>query len=77
MFTALYVGSRKRGKRYVRALLPGVQYAYCIQCANDPRYDAEQGVCDAADVPERLQKAADARYGHFPSYVEWPDASIP
>ena len=59
------------GDRFVRTVKPGVEYAWCVRDAVDHRYDVQQGFCEASDVPENIRKAADARYGSTPSYVEW------
>lgn len=58
--------------RYVRAGRgPGDFYFFCEV---DPvsRLDVRQGVVDRDDVPASIRAAADARYGFFPSYVDWP-----
>jgi hypothetical protein len=67
----MFDSKRRPGKRYVRTIQPAATYAWCVQCADDHRYDTMQGTCDAEDLPEAVRKAADARNGHFPSYVEW------
>lgn len=73
MHTAKYMASspHRIGDRFVRTLLPGKSYAWCIRDAVDHRYDVQQGLCDREDLPDDVRKAADARFGHFPSYVEW------
>lgn len=50
----------------------GSEYAWCVRDKMDHRYDVQQGLCHADDLPVQVRKAADARYGEIPSYVEWP-----
>lgn len=73
MITTLHTSRRRGGRRYVRTVLPGRDYAWCVQCADDPRYDAQQGICTVDDLTDAVRRAADARYGFSPSYVEWPE----
>jgi hypothetical protein len=56
--------------RYVRRQAPGL-YAFC-EGGDDRRFDLRQGYVDAAEIPEAVRKAADARAGYWPSYVSWP-----
>lgn len=64
---------RRHGDRFVRAVVPGKNYAWCVRDALDHRYDVQQGTCDAEDLPDDVRKAADKRYGFSPSYVEWKE----
>ena len=74
MITTKYTARAPRpGKRYVRTISPGKEYAWCVRDRVDPRYDCQQGFCDAADLTDAVRRAADARYGFSPSYVEWPE----
>lgn len=69
----LVIGAPCRiGDRFVRTVRLGAQYAWCIRDAIDHRYDVQQGFCDREDLPDNVRKAADARHGFIPSYVEWP-----
>lgn len=74
MITILFTTTKqwRPGDRFVRTVRLGAQYAWCIRDAVDRRYDVQQGTCDAGDLPVDVRKAADARYGYVPSYVEWP-----
>lgn len=68
-------GDKIEGDRFVRAVFtndPAFKYyAWCIR-GLDLRYDAQQGTCDAHDLPQDVREAADRRLGHAFSYVEWP-----
>lgn len=74
MITVLHaiIGSRREGDRFVRTVRLGSEYAWCVRDKMDHRYDVQQGLCHADDLPVQVRKAADARYGEIPSYVEWP-----
>lgn len=65
-------GAHRIGDRFVRTVRLGAEYAWCIRDKIDHRYDVQQGFCHADDLPVHVRKAADARYGSIPSYVEWP-----
>jgi hypothetical protein len=68
----LIVGAPCRiGDRFVRTVRLGEHYAWCIRDSKDHRYDVQQGFCDREDLPDDVRRAADARYGFIPSYVEW------
>lgn len=56
-------------KRYVRT--DGGRYFWC-EVGEDRMYDLRQGRCEPSDLPISVIEAAEARRGHFPSYVEWP-----
>lgn len=62
----------REGDRFVRTVRLGSEYAWCIRHATDHRYDVAQGFCHADDLPVDVRRAADARHGEIPSYVEWP-----
>jgi hypothetical protein len=62
----------REGDRFVRTVRPCAQYAWCVRDAIDHRYDVQQGFCDREDLPDNVRRAADARFGFIPSYVEWP-----
>lgn len=53
------------GERYVRKIVGELKYCWCIQCHNDKRYDVEQGVCDAEDLPDDIRKKCDEHTGAF------------
>lgn len=65
-------GARRIGDRFVRTVVAGQTYAWCVRDKLDHRYDVQQGFCSAEDLPNKVRKAADARLGFIPSYVEWP-----
>jgi hypothetical protein len=58
-------------RRYVRRDIGSDGYSYCIKQARS-WYDYEQGTCDAIDLPEAVQREADAQCGMVYGYVEWP-----
>lgn len=59
--------------RYVR--FDGKTFKFC-ECnpftLTGARYDIRQGEVSEVELPNRIVEAAKAKYGHFPSYVEWP-----
>jgi hypothetical protein len=55
--------------RYVRN--SGGEYLFC-EVGQDRRYDIRQGTVSGRELPDDVRKAADARRGLWPSYVEWP-----
>lgn len=57
-------------KRYVRA--DSIHdYVWCTKQERS-RFDYEQGICSASDIPEDVRAAADALRGYTFSYVDWP-----
>lgn len=71
-FTSVRATPDREGKRYVRAVVKGTEYAWCVQDAKDKRYDVQQGTCSADDLPADVRQAADDRQSYIPSYVDWP-----
>jgi hypothetical protein len=71
-YSAFITGAQREGKRYVRTLRPNAEYVWCVRDALDPRYDVQQGTCNAEDVPKHIRALADLQQGRAFSYVEWP-----
>lgn len=61
--------------RYVRTDLSG-GFVFCEVVGGDRRFDVRQGTVTEDDLPEYVLKAALARSGFYPSYVEWPFATV-
>ena len=57
-------------KRYVMHAMDG-SYCFC-EVGQDRRFDLRQGTVMAAELPDSVREAADARKGYWPAYVEWP-----
>ena len=64
--------------RYVRAVgdkFTITGYSFC-EVGDDPkserRYDIRQGTVASHEIPDAVRSAADARFGIYPSYVDWP-----
>jgi hypothetical protein len=71
MIRTQYKVSGTAKARYVRKVAGRNLYKWCVQSAEDLRFDIAQGTCEAEDLPPEIRQKCNDYRGRFYA-CEWP-----